>query len=451
MFGIPRSHCLSRHGFASRNLRVLAALTLAALAGGCGGDGVQPPAGGGTGNGPPGPSTSRLSWSQAASSLASVQSYRFALFVDGTRSSLENVTCAGGSSPYGCSTPLPSLSSGRHVLELVSIDQATGLESPRSEPLVVGAASVTAPAGAASERPGGVSNPSVTCAAGDASLCFTATLVADDLDAVHRLQALPDGRILVLHESGDVTFLPARISERPEFRQEPGDTTTVADVAVDPDFSTNRFLYFATVATEATRDRRVSIVRVRELADRLGEAATIVADLPAAPVGSPALSVGPDRRLYLAMPAAPGAAPGQRPYDAQVLRFTRDGGAAGDARSGSPVLARGTARPASLLWDSGSRLLITSDDTQQPMLGVVALGDAPTTTLALVGGDPPALYIARLAAGRNADLTSLQPIPLGALVPAAVAVVNTGDLVVAVRVGEASRARLLRLRPSEAR
>ena len=77
--------------------------------------------------------------------------------------------------------------------------------------------------------------------------------------------------LLVLLEDGAVTMLPSSTTERPDLgRAEAGRTIELADVALDPDFGTNRFLYFAAVATDAYGRRTVSVVRVRELADRMG-------------------------------------------------------------------------------------------------------------------------------------------------------------------------------------
>jgi len=389
-----------------------------------------------------------------------------------------------GALAFDCSAPLPRLSPGRRVLELSAVDQATGRESPRSPPLTADVASDGRPAREPGRLADEILEPSVTCATGEPSACFRVTLVAAGVGPVRRLLGLPDGRLLVLLEDGAVTMLPSGTSERPALgRAEAGATVEVADVAADPDFQTTRFLYFATVASVPRGRRTVSVVRVRELADRVGEAATIVAELPVAPAGDPALSVGPDRHIYLAMPSGPPA--DRHPYDGQVLRFTRDGAAAGHARSGSPILARGSMQPASLAWDAGSRLLLASGALSGgPVLAVVPIdpgsGVWPTTmirvggaeadvlragvddvavgprigthlegaTMSILGANPATLYIATLAPGDPPDVTSRRPLPLGLLTPTALTFAHNGDLIVAASQGsDNSRVRLLRLRP----
>lgn len=477
-----------RDGFTVPRFRTVAVLALASLAGGCG-DGAQPPStGGGNGNTPAPPTSQRLAWSQAAPSAAAAQSYRFALFLDSIRSMLDGATCAGGSSPFECSAPLPALTPGRHVLELSAIDPATGAESGRSEPLVVGQQAITDTTGEtsrqASEQFADV-RPFVTCATGDASLCFSVTVAATGLPPVRRLLSLPGARMLMLHENGHITFLPSGISEPLALgRSDPGAVVDVSDVAVDPDFETNRFLYFAAVATAPTGQRRVNVFRARETADRVGEAAMILS-LPASPVGQPAISAGFDERLYVAMPAMAGAVPAGRLYDGRLLRFTRDGAAAGNERLASPILATGSSRPMSLVWDAPFRLLIASADGAEPSLRAVALSPdslstawpataipvagadevslqsglravavaPPSTgrtggaTVSIVGTDPAALYIATIPSGTGAGLTSLRHVPLGQFVPATVTFAGPGDILTAGRLGpEGSPVGLLRLR-----
>ena len=326
------------------------------------------------------PRVSRLAWSQGAPSADALQRYSYVLFVDGARTTFAGASCAGTTTlaDFACSGPLPALPSGRRVLEVSAVDPATGLESPRSATLTVDVGSDGHPTPLLSQKDAPVSvyvetppsAPTTACAAGTPPACFTVSVIATDIAPVRRLLPLPDGRVLLLFASGAITILPSGTPERPEFsRARDGSSVGVADVAVGPDFQTNRFLYFATTALSAVGQRTVSIVRVRELADRVGEPATVVADISAAADGNPALSIGPDGRLYLAMP---GPTDGRTGYAGHVLRFTRDGKAAGHERSGSPILARGHARPTRLAWDAASRLLLASAVSgPEPPLAVV--------------------------------------------------------------------------------
>lgn len=479
-----RNRSTDSAGTTHRDVRALALTVLAAVSVvACdGGNGSQPePPGGGGGSSP---GAARVAWSQEAPSADAVQGYAFILFIDGLGTSLSGATCSGAPGPpsFDCYATLPPMSPGRRVLELSAIDQATGLESSRSGPVTVEVAGNGRPASEPSHVADEIHEPSVTCATGEPSTCFTITLIAADIGPVRRLLPLPDGRLLVLLADGAVTMLPSGTSERPALgRAEAGVTVEAVDVAADPAFHTNQFLYLATVASEPSGRRTVSVVRVRELADRVGEAATIVADLPAARAGDPAVSLGPDGHIYLAMPSGPPA--DRQPYDGHVLRFTRDGAAAGHARSGSPILARGNMRPASLAWDASSRLLMASGESGGgPALAVVPVdpgsGAWPATPIRVVGADadvlragvdgmavgprigthlegvslsilganPETLYIATLAPGDPAEIRSRYPLPLGSLTPTTLAFATNGDLIVAARPGgDNSRVRLLRL------
>jgi hypothetical protein len=469
--------------------KVLAAFVpLTAVMAAC--DGSKPPGQPveGGGGGAPSPSVPRLGWSQSAASQAAVQGYTFILFVDGARTAFSGATCSGaGPISFECSGPLPPLTPGRRVLELSAADQ--GVEGPRSSQLAVDVGSDGRPrvpvlgedvdSGlVVVDAPPIV--PSTTCATEAPTSCFAVTAISTAVGPVLRLLPLPDGRLLVLGEDGAVTLLPSGTSERPEFAR-PGTNAVVqvADVAADPDFLVNRFLYFATTALAPDGRQTISIVRVRELADRVGEPATIVEGLPAGPAGNPVISVGLDRRLYLAIPS--GSTDERLGYGGHVLRFTRDGAGAGDARTGSPILARGRATPARLVWDAASRLLIASGESgPAPTLSLVSVGGGewpgavtgiagtagfPETGLhdvaaappagtpvtgvnvAMIGGNPEVLSLATLSLTNPPEIASKWGVPLGSLRPTRLAFTSTGDLIVAVAVrADGSGTILLRLR-----
>src|SRR5262245_15856545 len=116
--------------------RGVAASIVAALSVACGGDKDDSGDSGG-GAGSPVPNGSRLGWNQAAGSLQQAQSMQFRLYVDDAPMSLSAVSCAQGSSAgtHDCSGRLPTMSAGRHVLQLSSI--LDGMESTRSQPLAI--------------------------------------------------------------------------------------------------------------------------------------------------------------------------------------------------------------------------------------------------------------------------------------------------------------------------
>ena len=448
----------------------------------CDGDAPRPESD--AGSGPP-PAAARIAWSQQAPSLAIVQGYSFLLFIDEARTPLPAVSCSGvtGSPGFECSAPLPALSPGARFLALSAVDPASGLESIRSSPLRVDVGSDGRP------LPGSVGPtqalsvqhdvPSTACTTAGTSRCFAVGVIATEVGPVRRLLPLPDGRLIVLREDGTLMVFPSGVSERPPLgRDDTGPGSAVVDVAADPEFATNRFLYFATVGGAPGR-REVSIIRSRELADRIGEAAAIVTGLPTTSIGEPVISAGSDHHVYLAMPLDPAAE--RQIYDGHVLRFTRDGAAAGHARSGSPVLAQGSIRPMSFAWaDRGGLLVASSGPGGFPLATVpfdappgawpaalLPVGGADTGVfsagvrgvafdtgtgstpgrLAVLGVSPEALYIATLTDGDSSRLASVEGLPLGSLTPTSAVFTHNGDLVVAARAGDdLAGTRLLLLR-----
>ena len=116
------------------SIPILLAGTLAI--GGCGGS-SNPDSGGSQairGN-------ERIGWDQQAANTAELSNFRYAIYVDGNRSELPDVTCADsqGSAGFACSGRLPGLSAGQHTLELASYVVVDGAisESPKSPPLRV--------------------------------------------------------------------------------------------------------------------------------------------------------------------------------------------------------------------------------------------------------------------------------------------------------------------------
>jgi hypothetical protein len=439
-----------------------------------------------TGGAPP-PQVSRLAWFQSASSATIVQSYTFSLFVDGTRMALSGATCSNGptSTDFECSGPVPALAPGRRVLEVSAADRATGLESPRSSPLAVDVGSDGRPRPLASQEDGAavatdavtaVTVPSVACTSPEE--CFSVSLVATHLVPVRRLLSFADGRVLLLGERGTITILPSGVPEQVAFRTERAESNvTLADVGADPDFGSNRFLYFATTRRDLEGRRTVSVVRVREVAEHVGEAATIVADLPAAQTGDPSIAIGPDGSIYLAMP---GERDGGAGYAGYILRFTADGHAAGNDRNGSPILAEGPAQPARLLWDAWSRLLVGAAEsgagaslaalpgraasaswpaTPVPVAGIAAPdgltdlaaapalgGSAHVAALARSGNDGAVLTLAGGTASNTGENAPPRRLPLGSLRPSAITYAGNGDLLVAARNDMTPWAILVRLR-----
>jgi hypothetical protein len=351
---------------------------------------------------------------------------------------------------------------GTHTVE-ISVADGFGNESVRSQSLSVtivasepsqsalasaaaalASASSSAPADAGS-RPQAV--PARACAGPG---CYNVSLIARGQGAITRIEALGDGAVLLLRDGTDVLVLRSgQVGTAYQLRRDDPRSSTIADIAVDPDFARNQFVYLAVVTT-SPQGSSVRLVRAREVGDRLAEIATIVPDFPVGHDVTPRLTVSVDRHVYLAIPmASDGSA--RRPYDGSILAFTDDGRSAG-AAVGSPLLARGPEQPATLergaaalIWIGAShaigtaQLLRLSGDGTLAASRAIDGADGGILDVAfsrpdrgvLITESPRALYEFRL----SPDAASFvrERIDLGGFEPTAVTTTTDGDMVVAVR------------------
>jgi hypothetical protein len=404
----------------------------------------------------------RLAWTQEGVR----PDLRFKILVDDESSMLTGASCVSGSASSECSASLPPMRPGVHRVAVTVVDPS-GTESTPSEWLTVivdgsGAvesilaaapghapASSNAPADAGSRSN---SLPSRACAGQE---CYGVSVLARGQGVITRIEALSDGGVLMVRDGRDVLLVRSgAVATAYRLREDDPTASAIADLAVDPDFANNRFVYLA-IVSGSSASSRVRIVRVRELADRLAEAATIVSDLQIAGDVMPRLSIAADRHLYLAIPAAPVGVRRQS-YDGLILAFTDDGRSAGGA-AGSPVLARGPQQPATLqpspgwMWaaslddggDGRLRLLKLSADGVLTMTREIESGSARDGTgvldLAftrpdrglLIGASPQSLFAFRLST--DAAVLSTERIDLGAFEPTALSTMSAGSIVVAVR------------------
>jgi hypothetical protein len=111
---------------------------LAAIVGACGGS-ASPPAS--TGDGQVLTGTERFGWDQPANDRSELASFKYAMYVDGTRTEAVDVTCENTRSAAGfaCTCRLPSMTPGQHTLQVAAFvnDAGTVRESSRSAPVRV--------------------------------------------------------------------------------------------------------------------------------------------------------------------------------------------------------------------------------------------------------------------------------------------------------------------------
>jgi len=415
--------------------------------------------------------TNQLAWTQEGGAAG----LRFRLFVDGVGSVLGNVSCVAGRGGSECSAVLPAMRAGVHTIALSAVDEF-GKESARSQSVsmviasssgghstltVVGSDRTSLPASAVAADAGShaAAVPPRACAGQD---CYGVSVLATGEGSISRIKGLGDDAALMLRDAGQVLLLRSqRVSVAYSLQQDDPGASAIADLAVDPDFANNRFVYLAVVSASS----RVRVVRLRELADRLAEAATIVPDLQIARDVMPRLSMAADRRLYLAIPPAPAGAAAQS-SDGVILAFTDDGRSAG-AASGSPVLARGPRQPATLESNRGWLWAASLDDDADGRLGLLKLsadgvltttrdiesGTAQNSTgvldLAFTGPDrglliaasPRSLFTFRLSA--DAAFLVKERIDIGEFEPMALSAMPSGSIVVAARAAGNSDAVLI--------
>lgn len=349
-----------------------ASLAFCVLVAGCGGSDENPAPDNPDTGVPTIRSGSRLFWDQQAPSSQELGTYTYAIYVDGTRGTMSEIRCDPGSGGYVCSGRLPSMSAGRHTLE-VSTFSASGAESSRSSGLIVMMASSLAPQLTNSESPAG-DITRTTCLDSESRECFDVHVLASGLGEVTHVTPLADGRVLFVEDRRNVRVIAdgALVAE-PALTVNEGER--IAGLAVETDFERGRTVYVASAAEGAGEDD-ATVTRFRELQNVLGEGAVIVSGLPIPKDADMPIAVDAEQRVYVAVPAfAEMTRTSRLAYNGLVLRFTRDGGAAGVDRT-SPAFARAYEQPASLSFDGSERRLWIAGANAASETNVASVGVA---------------------------------------------------------------------------
>jgi glucose/arabinose dehydrogenase len=384
-------------------MRKLAAILILLLTTGCGSKTPSPP----TTPNPGGSETitgrERFGWDQQADGTAELATFGYAIFVDGARSTVAAVSCGTSSSATGfaCSGQLPPMAGGAHTLQLATFvtDTPTN-ESDRSAALnVVVSASNSIELNA-------------TSAAGDmAGAGSRANLpkaksrgpVVDGLEQPNDLAVAPDGRVFVAESSGRISIVSGgrRLTALEPAR---GARVDMVALALDPQVARNGLVYVIRAVLDGAAPV-FQLVRYREVGGTLGEAATLLDNVPASSARSldslslardrpaAALRFGPDGRLYAAFEERSGASPAQGSYNGKILRLNPDGTTPRDQRGASPVFAAGARRPRGLTWDADGVLWIVDGDSTGPeRLIAAAPVPGPSYTLPVPFGAASAVF-----------------------------------------------------------
>lgn len=285
----------------------------------------------------------RIEWDEPAASPAELATFRYAIYVDGTRSEIADVTCGAtaGGAGFPCSGRLPTISNGTHVLELAAFIDAGGiLESPRSSPLRVTVTGVAPPAGAAAL----VDSEVVT------TIDRVRLQVEILLEGLHEPTALaiaPDGRAFVGTAGGllvakdGAAIGPVHLTDGP-----------VVAVALSRDFDRDGHLYVTQAVPSESGGASFRTARYRDLGGHVAARMVVLETAPASANPSAVLHIGPDGKLYAAFDDGGSAAAAARmsEWTGKVLRLELDGRTPADQAAASPVLFAGLTSPRGFGW-----------------------------------------------------------------------------------------------------
>jgi glucose/arabinose dehydrogenase len=299
--------------------------------------------------------TERLGWDQVAVSQAELASFRFAIYVDGTRSEMADTSCGAGSSGmFACSGRLPAMTPGAHTLELAAFVVTDGdvVESPRSPPLRVTVSPATTPPPTESAAD---SSNAVRPVAGAR---FGVRAVAEGFRDITDLQLTPAGTLYVSEFDGAIYERGDRADPRPALIA----GETLIGFALDPLFARTRFVYALQAGDGQDGDRVARLVRYREAGGTFGERAVLLDNLVIAePRPAGGIRFGPDGKLYLALEEDPALRGRDSERGGRVLRLNPDGTTPADQAGLDPLVVSEFPSPRGFDWQPRSALLWLAD------------------------------------------------------------------------------------------
>jgi glucose/arabinose dehydrogenase len=188
-------------------------------------------------------------------------------------------------------------------------------------------------------------------------------------------------------------------------------TDRLIALAVDASFATTRLVWAAWLDESAPRARTLSVARFRDVNNRLGQRAIVVADLPVPASGDPKVAWDEGGQIFIAMPAS---SPDERrdPYDGSILRLAPDGSVPAGSGQRSPVLMQGFDRPTAMAADPVTHQvwvvagetgrisrMASSSSVASVSAQVVAVRDAAVVSVAPSRDPDGPLYVVDAAGG----------------------------------------------------
>jgi len=353
--------------------------TLFAIAAGCEDKTPPTPTPPGPGDGESITGRERIGWDQQASNTVELAAFQFALYVDGTRTVVAEVSCAGTATAAGfaCSGRLPVLSAGAHTLELAAfLDEGSVLESARSSPLRVTVVASSAP-------PATVEWDSSHVEKTADGLELRAERLVTGLEEPIDAAFAPDGRLFIAERVGRVSLVEGerRTDALLLSADDDGGPDRVLSIAIDPEFERTQFVFLVQTAPSPS-GTVFRLARYRELRGRLAERAILLeTGVTAVSRAAAVLRFGPDGKLYLALDDRAGTG--------SLLRLNADGTMPRDQAGTTPAVAHGIRLPRGMGWDPRWGLLWIADDD----------GDIAGHLSAIATSRPPVRAVVR---GRHA-------------------------------------------------
>jgi hypothetical protein len=296
----------------------------------------------------------RLAWDQPSDDAGRLTDLIFTAYIDGLTDVLEDVRCSSVRNDFGfeCSSRLPRMSPGAHVVEITATDRAD-MVSDRSQALNVVLRARTLQSAAPTTARGG-----------------NVELVIGALIDVADIAALPDGTVIIGEERGRILTtspgkLPTTAVDLRTLERSSPEIELLA-LAVAPDFAETHAVFAAYITHRGLRLARFTEANGVLLNHAvLREDFSIVA--PFAP--SAALGVGPDNKIYLAVTD-------------QVYRLNMDGSTPADG-SASGLFSVGVRQPEKLTWNIGEQVMWLLGSTAQggSELQAIALDDRGRGTI----------------------------------------------------------------------
>ena len=316
----------------------------------------------------------RIGWDQPATNAEELAALRYAIYVDGARSELTEVSCGttAASAGFPCSARLPAMSVGAHTLQLVAYVDA--IESARSAPFLVTVTGLTG-----GDPPAIVPLTDGEIVTTDDGVRLRVEILAGDLQQPSAVAVTADGRALVGTAAGIVVVRDGEAAGRPE--QTDGQAVAIA---LSPTFDRDAHVYLTETVSSAAGATVFRTSRFREVGGRLGERMVLLESGPAAANPAAALRFGPDGNLYLAFDDGDRASASQRLADwsGKLLRLAPDGRTPADQRAASPVVFAGLTSPRGLDWnlDASGLWLVDAVRDGSERLRVIARSQRPKGT-----------------------------------------------------------------------